>query len=168
MWWRWTHWQWHSKSKSHYDWRSVSHSVSQYVLVSSPIRDFWPGIFFQSYCFVYLGHPLWREVGTVICQSVIAVYNSQSLFTTNIYIKLKIYIVLHTFTIFTIFTGLVQSRLCTADYALLTSNLVYHGSFRHLNSRTHDRRQIWASCIFCVGPRLVQCNEHFHFHDFGW
>jgi hypothetical protein len=30
---------------------------------------------------------------------VIEVYNSQSLFTTNIYIKLEIYIVLHTFTI---------------------------------------------------------------------
>jgi hypothetical protein len=30
---------------------------------------------------------------------VIEVYNSQSLFTTNIYIKLKIYVVLHTFTI---------------------------------------------------------------------
>jgi hypothetical protein len=45
---------------------------------------------------------------------------------------------LHTFTIkyiFTIYTGLVQSRPCTADYALLTSNLVYHGSLRHLNSR---------------------------------
>jgi hypothetical protein len=44
--------------------------------------------------------------------------------------------------IYTIYTGLVQSRLCTADYALLTSNLVYHGSLRHLNSRTHDRRQV--------------------------
>jgi hypothetical protein len=67
---------------------------------------------------------------------VIEVYNSQPLFTTNIYIKLKIYIVLHLQynKIFTIYTGLVQSRLCTADYALLTSNLVYHGS------RTHDRR----------------------------
>jgi hypothetical protein len=52
---------------------------------------------------------------------VIEVYNSQSVFTTNIYIKLKIYIVLHTFTIY---TDLVQSRLCTADYALLTMKLV--------------------------------------------
>jgi hypothetical protein len=33
------------------------------------------------------------------------------------------------------YTGLVQSRLCTADYALLTR---YYGSLRHLNSRTHD------------------------------
>jgi hypothetical protein len=29
---------------------------------------------------------------------------------------------------YTIYTGLVQSRLCTADYALFTSYLVYHGS----------------------------------------
>jgi hypothetical protein len=44
--------------------------------------------------------------------------------------------------IYTINTGLVQSRLCTADYALFTSYLVYHGSIRHLNSRTHDCRQV--------------------------
>jgi predicted AAA+ superfamily ATPase len=44
--------------------------------------------------------------------------------------------------IYTIYTGLVQSRLCAADYPLLTSNLVYHGSLRHLNSHTHDRRQV--------------------------
>jgi hypothetical protein len=35
--------------------------------------------------------------------------------------------------IYTIYTGLVQFRLRTADYALLTSFLVYRGSFRHLN-----------------------------------
>jgi hypothetical protein len=45
-------------------------------------------------------------------------------------------------TIFTIYTGLVQSRLCIADCALFTTYLVYHGSLRHLNSRTHDRRYI--------------------------
>jgi hypothetical protein len=38
--------------------------------------------------------------------------------------------------------GLVQSRPCTADYALLTSYLVYHGSLKHLNSCTHDRPQV--------------------------
>jgi hypothetical protein len=93
---------------------------------------------------------------------VIEVYNSQSLFITNIFIKLKIYMCYTHLqyntkcTIYTglvqsrkctIYTGLVQSRLGTADYALLTSNLVYHGSHRHLNSRTHDRRQVWASYI---------------------
>jgi hypothetical protein len=56
-----------SKSKSHYDWRSVS----QYVLVSSPIWDIWPEIPPPpSYCLVFLGRPLWREVGSVICQSL--------------------------------------------------------------------------------------------------
>jgi hypothetical protein len=50
--------------------------------------------------------------------------------------------ILHTMKIIykIIYTGLVQSRLCTADYALFTSYLVYHSSIRHLNSRTHDRR----------------------------
>jgi hypothetical protein len=72
--------------------------------------------------------------GRVCHVSVFAfeVYNSQSLFT----FKLKIYSVKHIYN--TIYTGLIQSRLCTADYAILTSNLVYHGNRKHLNSRTHD------------------------------
>jgi hypothetical protein len=60
---------------------------------------------------------------------------------------------LQNYKTYTIYTGLVQSRLCTEDYTLLTSFLVYHGSFRHLNNRTHDRRQVWASYIFCVPKR---------------
>jgi hypothetical protein len=40
------------------------------------------------------------------------------------------------------YTGLVQYRLCAADYAIVASFLVYHGSFRHLNSSTRDRRQV--------------------------
>jgi hypothetical protein len=55
------------ETKSHYDWRSVS----QYVLVSSPILDFWPVIFFlQSFCLVFWGRPFWREVGSDVCQSL--------------------------------------------------------------------------------------------------
>jgi hypothetical protein len=38
--------QFQSESELHYNWQSVSQSVSQYVLVSSPIWDFWPEIFF--------------------------------------------------------------------------------------------------------------------------
>jgi hypothetical protein len=78
-----------SKSKSHCGWRSAS----QYVLVSSPIWDFWPEIFFflQSYCLVFLGRPLWREVGSVICQSLslqstIVSQHIHTSFTLNIYI----------------------------------------------------------------------------------
>jgi hypothetical protein len=61
-----------SESELLYNWQSVS----QYVLVSSPIWDFWPEIFFfwggggGSYCLVIWGRPLWREVGSVICQSL--------------------------------------------------------------------------------------------------
>jgi hypothetical protein len=132
------------KSKPHYDWRSVS----QYVLVSSPIWDFWPDFLFISKLLSCLFGAPSLMTGRVCHLSVfvIAVYNSQSLFTTNIYIKIKIYIVLHTFTIY---TGLIQSRLCTADYALLTISLLYHGSLRHLNSRTHDRRSTW---LWGLGP----------------
>jgi hypothetical protein len=130
--------------------------------------DFWPEIFFFKVTVLsFLGRLLWREVGSVMCQSL-------SLKSTRVshYLQLftfefkNLHSVKHIYNNNKIYTGLVQSRLCTADYAVLTSYLVYHGSLRHLNSRTHDRRQVWAFYIFCVGPRLVQYSEHFH--DFGW
>jgi hypothetical protein len=61
-----------SQVKLLYNWRSVS----QYVLVSSPIWDFWPEIyifFLKVTVLSYLGCPLWREVGSVICQSFIII-----------------------------------------------------------------------------------------------
>jgi hypothetical protein len=68
------------------------------------------------------------------------VYNSQSLFTTNIYIKIKIYIVLHTFIIqynkvlqyiqASFSPGFVQQ---ITPYLLVTY-VVYRGSLRRLNS----------------------------------
>jgi hypothetical protein len=64
-----------SESELLYNWRSVS----QYVLVSSPIWDFWPEILFFLFIYFlkvtvlsYLGRPLWREVGSVICQSTVS------------------------------------------------------------------------------------------------
>jgi hypothetical protein len=40
-------------------------------LVSSPIWDFWTEIFsFKVIVLSYLGRPLWREFGSVICQSL--------------------------------------------------------------------------------------------------
>jgi hypothetical protein len=81
------------KSKSHCDWRSVS----QYILVSSPIWDFWPEIFFTKLLSCLFGAPsLTRGRVCHVLVFVIEVYNSQSLFTT-IYIWIKIYIVLNTF-----------------------------------------------------------------------
>jgi hypothetical protein len=67
------------------------------------------------------------------------VYNSQSLFTTNIYIKFKIYMCYtHLQYIQASFSpGFVQQIM---PYLLVT--LVYQGRLRHLNSRTYDRRQV--------------------------
>jgi hypothetical protein len=61
-----------SESESHCDWRSVSQSVSESVLVSSPVWGSWPEI---CYCLTVTvlslgGRPLWREDGSVVCQSV--------------------------------------------------------------------------------------------------
>jgi hypothetical protein len=55
------------QTESHCDWQSVSLSV----LVSSPAWGSWPDIYslLKSYSPVHMGRPLWREVGSVICQS---------------------------------------------------------------------------------------------------
>jgi hypothetical protein len=54
----------HSKSKSRYNWRSVS----QYVKISSPLWDLWPDFSFLSdSCeFLDVEDPLWREDGSAI------------------------------------------------------------------------------------------------------
>jgi hypothetical protein len=53
-----------TKSKSHYDWRSVSQSVSLGV---EPHLGHMPGylLLFDSYGLVYVQRPLWREDGSV-------------------------------------------------------------------------------------------------------
>jgi hypothetical protein len=86
-----------SQSQSHTttDGRSVSQSVSQSVClgVETKSGNFDERLFFfQNYCLVFFfGLPLWREVESVMCQSlslkstiVWSIYN-------NIYIQLKIY-----------------------------------------------------------------------------
>jgi hypothetical protein len=53
--------------------------------------------FFESFCLVIWGRPLWREVRSVICQStVVSQYLHTVLHTFDIY---NIYLVLDTFTI---------------------------------------------------------------------
>jgi hypothetical protein len=57
-----------SNSKSHCDWRSVSLSVRLGVepRLGHTTRYFF---LFEHYCPVHVGPPLWREVGSVVCQS---------------------------------------------------------------------------------------------------
>jgi hypothetical protein len=71
-----------SQSQSHCDWRSVSLSV----LVSSPVWGSWPDI---NYCLTVLvlslgGRPLWRQDGSVVCQSVSSIRSTVSMY--NFYI----------------------------------------------------------------------------------
>jgi hypothetical protein len=117
-----------SKSKSQYDRRSVSQSVSMsWCRAQSGTFDQRFFFSFSKFLFCLLGAPsLTRGRVCHVSVFVIEVYNNQSLFTKIFTFKLRIYNVKHIYN--TIYTGLVQSRLCTADYALLTSFLVYHGS----------------------------------------
>jgi hypothetical protein len=109
-------------------------------------RDFF--FFPQSYCLVFLRRSLWREVGSVICQflwlqsAVVCQYIHTS-FTLNIYI---IY-VRHSSVIIQYIQNiqvLDQFRLCTADYALVTSSLLYYGS---LDTWTVVQMTCWTEQI---------------------
>jgi hypothetical protein len=86
-------------------WVTLRLRVSQSVC----LRGLWPDI---SYCFVLGGHPLWRDGGSVFCQSVSAVISQLSVCTV-------IYIlhVLHDMTLIKYIQGLGQSGLSTTDYA---------------------------------------------------
>jgi hypothetical protein len=110
-----------SKSKSRYNWRSVrmsryrAHSETCYQTLLSVQR-----FFSESCCLVYMGRPLWREVGSVICPSqsvVIYEYLHQS-FTLLVFYSSAIYIQYDTIQ-YSYIWNFIQSRLSTADYALL-------------------------------------------------
>jgi hypothetical protein len=88
-----------SESKLCYDRRSVGQSV----LVSSPIQDLRTDFFFlfDSCGFVDVGHPLWREDGSVY-------YNVQYMYILHVITWMYIQYI----------QGLCQSRLSTADHEL--------------------------------------------------
>jgi hypothetical protein len=108
---------WPRQSQSHSHFTADSQSVSQYVLVSSPICErlttyvFLPFQVFGSgiYCPVSVGRPLWRDTGSVLCKSQ---YSHLSVCTFTIYI-----FVFHTFTI------------CIYIYALYNTYNIYKASF---------------------------------------
>jgi hypothetical protein len=104
-----------SESESHFNWRSAS----LFVLVSSPVRGSWPDI---SYCLTvsvlsWGGRPLWREDGSVLCQSLSEVVSQLS-----IYINIYILHVSHGDSRYIQYIqSLCQSGPSTADYALFGS-----------------------------------------------
>jgi hypothetical protein len=67
--------------------------------------------FLESYCFVIWGRPLWREVGSVICQSLslqstVVIQYLHNLYTICVthmsyvqYLTLNVYVALYTFTV---------------------------------------------------------------------
>jgi hypothetical protein len=64
--------------------------------------------------------------------------------------------------------GLFQSRLGTADYAQVTSSLLYNDSLVTWTVKHMTAAKCKPLYIFCVGLLLVQCSEQLNFHDFGW
>jgi hypothetical protein len=78
-----------SQSQSQSYFATDSQSVSQYVLVSSPIWDFWPEIISFSFLKITVlsfGGALSDERSGLSFVSLQSVYSSQSVYTQNIYI----------------------------------------------------------------------------------
>jgi hypothetical protein len=66
-------WSW--SSKSCYDRRSVS----QYVVASSSLWNLWPDVIFcLNVAVLSQGCPLWREIGSIFCQSFSSVFSPLS------------------------------------------------------------------------------------------
>jgi hypothetical protein len=110
-----------SRIELRYDWRSVS----QYVLVLSQLwacdQTLFPVWRFlsESYFLVSAGRPLWREVGSAICVSV---SSNLSVWTLSVYISCVYSQAMYRQDI----QGFFLPQLSTADYALVTSSLLYH------------------------------------------
>jgi hypothetical protein len=91
-----------SESELHYNWQSVSQSVCLGVEPSLGLltRDLTSLFFFFKVTVLsYLGRPLWREVGSVICQLFVIIGCS----SLSIYIY-NLHCVLHTFHNYNIYT----------------------------------------------------------------
>jgi hypothetical protein len=70
----WTEWSSPtSKSKSCYDWRSVSRMSWCQMLTLKLVTRY--HFLSESCCVVSVGRPLWREVGSVSCQSLLSVFS---------------------------------------------------------------------------------------------
>jgi hypothetical protein len=67
----------HPKSKSCYDWRSVSQSVCLGVKFTLELVTLYYSLS-ESCCVVSVGRPLWWEVGSVSCQSLSSVFSPLS------------------------------------------------------------------------------------------
>jgi hypothetical protein len=105
------------------------------------------------------GRPLWREGGSVVCQSVPCRKSSQYVQTFYMFDMLTIRYSIYKASVS---PGPVQQIMPYFQY------FRYHVSLRHLNGRMLDRRQVWASYICCGWLRLVLGCEHFHCNDFEW
>jgi hypothetical protein len=81
-------------------------------------------LLYESYCLVSVGRSFRREVGSVFCQykSVIVCQYVHLIFIFSVFDTVQACMYIQ-YT-----QSLFQSRLGTADYALLTSSLLYHGS----------------------------------------
>jgi hypothetical protein len=103
-------------SKSRYNWQSGNtsrfraHSGTCDQILLSVRR-----LLSESCCRVSVGHPLWQEVGSVICQSQsIAVYQClHQGFTFHVFYSSAVYV--------QYIQSFFQSQLGTADYALLVN-----------------------------------------------
>jgi hypothetical protein len=94
------------------------------------------------------GRPLWREVGSVICQSVLCPCHYMYIYT--VYVQNITEIVLNIQYV----QGLCQSRLSTADYALLLVVFATTAVLRHLKSFMLDYEWLSLSLRLILRPTV--------------
>jgi hypothetical protein len=82
-------------------WRRAHLGTSDQILILSEFR-----------CVVFVGRPLWREVGFVSCQSLSAIIIHCQFFLLFLFVFSR-----HTFYVYTIYARPSQPRLSTADHA---------------------------------------------------
>jgi hypothetical protein len=88
-------------------------------------------------CVVSVGHPVWREVGSVSCQSLLAVFSPLSKF--NIIYTVHVTCFMYMQYILGLSAQTQVSRSCQN-----ICSLHYNRSLRHLNSCTLDRQSYFS------------------------
>jgi hypothetical protein len=128
-----------SKSKSHCDWQSVSQSVCLGVKPKSGTFD--QRFFFQNYCLVFLGRPLWWEVGSVMYHHVLGVawlINKHGV----LWIGHWVYSILAPFAV-TVYIVLLQSVVHYSTHLVLLGPLILVPLFWHSTILSQYRDFSW-------------------------
>jgi hypothetical protein len=149
---------WPSPAQFAWVWVTLRLTVSQSVCLDDQIL-----VTISQFLFCPWGRPLWREGGSVFCQSLSAVIRQLSVCTV-------IYI-LHVLHNMTLIYNIYKAPVSPGPVQQTTPHFRQPSLQRQSsnpNGRTPDRRQAQTSRTLRDGLRPVQWCEHPHHHDSVW